>query len=148
MISVGPYMGLNFGFYEIIKIKINDLNLTHHYSKNKFLPILVSMTSGAIAGGLSKIFVYPLDTIKKKLQAEVLHNTFHHHHQNKYIIDKNSNSTIKSVNLRICIQKISQEEGLKGFFKGLSPTLLKSIFSTSIAFGTFELTKLLLKRKD
>lgn len=147
MISIGPYMGLNFGFYEIIKIKINNLDLTHHYDpKNKLISIIVSLISGAIAGGFSKILVYPLDTIKKKLQAEVLYSTFNskNHHSNSSNINKNP---IKYINLRHCIQKVYQEEGFNGFFKGLSPTILKSIFSTSIAFGTFEMTKLLIKKE-
>lgn len=136
MLSVGPYMGLNFGFYEIIKIKLNDTNFNKSHPTNKFIPIIVSLMSGAIAGGLSKIITYPLDTIKKKLQAEVLHNTFNLSQTN----NKNRYS-----NLRHCIGRIYQEEGFNGFFKGLSPTILKSIFSTSIAFGTFEMAKSIMK---
>lgn len=38
-----------------------------------------------------------------------------------------------------CIRQIMQEEGPGGFFKGLSPSLLKAAVSTGLIFFTYEL---------
>jgi solute carrier family 25 (mitochondrial thiamine pyrophosphate transporter), member 19 len=150
MLSVAPYMGLNFVFYEFSHLQLGTLHqrLTEHPSRSSsslssLFAGTISFASGAFAGGLSKTLIYPLDTVKKRLQAEVLQNTLYDRHSLDYGHDKGriNTNTSKYINFRHCIKKIFREEGIRGFYKGYLPTLLKSVFSTSIAFGAFELTK-------
>ena len=56
LIGIFPYMGLNFTIYDKMKYLISNKD-------NKYI---TNGISGAIAGGLSKFLVYPLDTIKKE----------------------------------------------------------------------------------
>jgi solute carrier family 25 (mitochondrial phosphate transporter), member 23/24/25/41 len=44
-----------------------------------------------------------------------------------------------------CIKKVYQQEGIKGFYKGLVPCYLKVVPSMAIAFMTFERLKKVLK---
>jgi hypothetical protein len=159
MMSVAPYMGLNFGFYEFTKQQLQNAKdkLSERFScinSPKFASRIsntISFTSGAIAGGLSKTIIYPLDTVKKRLQAEVLQNTIYDCHSRDpgHDIGRITTNSSKYVNFRHCLTKIFRDEGLKGFYKGYAPTLLKSIFSTSIAFGVFEIVKVsLMKRRE
>jgi hypothetical protein len=149
MLSVAPYMGLNFVFYEFSRLQLESLSqrLTAQPSRpdslTSFIPNTISFASGAFAGGLSKTLIYPLDTVKKRLQAEVLQNTLYDRHSldDGHARGRINTNTSKYINFRHCIHKIFHDEGIRGFYKGYLPTLLKSVVSTSIAFGAFELTK-------
>lgn len=147
MLSVAPYMGLNFGFYEYVNLKLHEVSMSDALSSKLLISNSVSFISGAIAGGLSKTCIYPLDTIKKRLQAEVLQNTIYDRHSTnvEHQIGRISTNTSKYINFRHCVIRIFQDEGLSGFYKGYTPTLLKSVFSTSITFGVFELVHKSLK---
>lgn len=149
MLSVAPYMGLNFVFYEFSRVQLESLHqrLSHpsrpHTLASFIQASTISFASGAFAGGLSKTIIYPLDTVKKRLQAEVLQNTLYDRHSLDFghAEGRINTNTSKYLNFRHCIYKIFHDEGVRGFYKGYLPTLLKSVVSTSIAFGAFELTK-------
>lgn len=142
LLSVAPYMGLNFGLYELI-----NSQLSHHFNQSSSLSFspsfLISLFSGGMSGGLSKILVYPLDTIKKRLQSSLLINTVSVSVSVSPSLHgvQSSHTSLKYYNFRTCLLNIWREEGVRGYYKGLTPTLLKSILSTSIAFGTFKLSK-------
>jgi hypothetical protein len=155
MMSVAPYMGLNFGFYEFTKHRLQNASdeLTQRFSVTKTPKFVsrisnaISFASGAIAGGLSKTIIYPLDTVKKRLQAEVLQNTIYDRQSRDlgHDVGRITTNTSKYVNFGHCLERIFREEGMMGFYKGYAPTLLKSVFSTSIAFGVFEIVKVSLR---
>lgn len=76
---------------------------------------------GGFAGVSYWIFVYPLDVIKSKIQTDTLD-----HKKKRY-------PTIRS-----CISRITAEEGIKGFFKGFSPCILRAIPVNAATFAVFE----------
>jgi solute carrier family 25 thiamine pyrophosphate transporter 19 len=134
LLSIAPYMGLNFGLYELFKFQLSHNFNSSTSSLASLSPsFFISLISGGVAGGISKILIYPLDTIKKRLQSDLLINTVSHS-----LSEIESHNIAKYHSFGNCLNKIWLEEGVKGYYKGLVPTLLKSIFSTSIAFGTFE----------
>ena len=55
-------------------IKCIDLNDSK--AESPLLSMLKKGLCGGMAGGISKFIVYPLDTIKKRLQSQTLANTF------------------------------------------------------------------------
>ena len=151
VIGIAPYMGLNFALYDAFK------NLAHR--SDSFLPwhtyssggdnkskgrekpaytILKNSLSGAAAGGISKTLVYPLDTIKKRLQGQALRSS----------LGTSLSSLPHYTGFINCISSIYATEGLQGFYRGLTPTVLKSITATAITFTSYEFAKGHLLEKD
>ena len=73
--------------------------------------VIISGVSGGAAGGLSKLLVYPLDTMKKRMQAQVLMNTFEVSVCHKVNTAQDYSSLIK------CFKSIYQSEGFLAFYK-------------------------------
>ena len=119
VLQIIPYMGLNFALYDY---------LSNH---NKITSVLQSGWAGAIAGGASKLLVYPLDTVKKRLQAQ---SYFSPSPNGKYL------STYDN-NMFKCIHHIATTEGFLSFYRGLVPTVIKNMAATGITFALFTFTK-------
>lgn len=81
---------------------------------------------GAIAGASLWLMVYPIDVIKSVMQTDNLTNP-------KF--GKNMIQVAKSLYAR---------EGLRAFFKGFGPTILRAAPANGATFATFELTMRLL----
>jgi solute carrier family 25 thiamine pyrophosphate transporter 19 len=122
LVGIMPYMGLNFALYESAKRILPEKKQLSASANVAF-----NGACGAFAGGLSKFAVFPLDTIKKRMQASILHSSF----EGNVMLPQ-----YKSI--RHCIQHTIQHEGLKGLYKGIVPTTLKSVFGTAVAFAAFE----------
>ena len=68
----------------------------------------VAGSVGAISGGFSKFFVYPMDTVKKRLQGQ------------------NFGSMVKLYSGPLdCGLKIIRDEGYRTLYRGVAPTLVK-----------------------
>lgn len=121
ILGIVPYMGLNFALYDYLvrkgdRVKVSDAG-----------------TAGAISGGVSKFVVYPLDTVKKRLQAQAFDSFW----GQKDIIS----NQYKYKNMMDCGSKILKEEGFATFYRGLVPTVIKTMTATSLTFAIFQMTK-------
>uniref|UniRef100_A0A8C7KMP8 Mitochondrial thiamine pyrophosphate carrier n=1 Tax=Oncorhynchus kisutch TaxID=8019 RepID=A0A8C7KMP8_ONCKI len=119
LVAVFPYAGLQFFFYK---------KLPEHYC---LFPSIVgnlrSLVCGSCAGVISKTMTYPFDLIKKRLQVGGFEEArVHLDRVRKYggFVD--------------CVSQIAREEGLRGFLKGLSPSLVKAAVSTGFTFFWYE----------
>ncbi|XP_067278123.1 mitochondrial thiamine pyrophosphate carrier isoform X1 [Pseudorasbora parva] len=120
LVAVFPYAGLQFFFYNILK-KL----LSHQDAISK--GGLHSLVSGSCAGVVSKTLTYPFDLIKKRLQVggfEKARMQFGQVRTYHGFVD--------------CVVRIGREEGPRGYFKGLSPSLLKAAVSTGFTFFWYE----------
>ncbi|KAI9295024.1 mitochondrial carrier [Neoconidiobolus thromboides FSU 785] len=121
LIGVFPFAAIDLALFETLKLS---------YLKHKQLPPdtrpnpLVTLSCGMMSGTLGAVAVYPLSLIRTRLQAQgtpthpqVYRNAFH------------------------AIQLTYEKEALKGFYKGLTPTLLKVVPSVSIFYVVYENTK-------
>jgi solute carrier family 25 carnitine/acylcarnitine transporter 20/29 len=79
------------------------------------------MFAGAMAGYGLWLTAYPADIIKSKLQTDALDPA-----KRRY------NGTLD------CIRQTFRADGLKGFFRGLLPTLVRSPFANAATFVAFE----------
>lgn len=125
VVSIGPYMGFNFLFYESIQTStkkfFDSFEVDSSTVIGNSLIWLKNGLCGGLAGGLSKMIVYPLDTVKRRMQIQVLTDTV------------NSAQTIpKFATAFQCFRSTLAAEGIKGLYKGLGPTLGKSILATGI----------------
>lgn len=111
-----PYMGLNFGLYDIF---------VHHDGSFRFS----SATAGALSGAISKIIIYPVDTVKRRLQAQAFFDE-------RLVQSKESSSRVWST-----VVDLYQQGGWRSFYRGVFPSLLKTTIATSLSFSLFRTTK-------
>jgi len=124
VLGIVPYMGLNFALYDYLirrgdRVKVSDAG-----------------SAGAISGGVSKLIVYPLDTVKKRLQAQAFETFWGSATANVAKVDK-----VQYKNMLDCASRIMSEEGPRAFYRGLVPSLVKTMGATSLTFAIFQLTK-------
>lgn len=122
LMAVFPYAGLQFFFYNVFKQVLAPPPKTAKSRGN-----LRSLVCGSGAGMISKAITYPFDVFKKRLQVggfEAARVHFGQVRSYKGLVD--------------CMAKIAKEEGVQGFFKGLSPSLVKAALSTGFTFFWYE----------
>ncbi|XP_055920469.1 mitochondrial thiamine pyrophosphate carrier-like [Eupeodes corollae] len=127
LIQIVPLVGTNFAIYGIF----NDIAANcMHIKDPKRLPTWLILLSGGVTGCFSKMAVYPLDFIKRRLQVQ----GFHEHR-------KTFGRNVTCDGIISCIVMTLREEGALGFYKGMGPTLIKAGVSTAFYFGVYEKMK-------
>lgn len=117
LIGVAPYVGLNFMFYETLKVFVKN-NIQPEPSTVQLLSI------GGFSGAIAQTITYPCDVLRRKMQMQ----GFSADHPNfKNTLD--------------CIKYTWKTQKIVGFYKGLIPNYLKVIPSISITFVVYENVK-------
>ncbi|XP_034568003.1 mitochondrial thiamine pyrophosphate carrier [Notolabrus celidotus] len=122
LLAVFPYAGLQFFTYNVFKKLLAPPAEARKSGGN-----LRSLICGSGAGVISKTITYPFDLFKKRLQVggfEAARARFGQVRRYRGLLD--------------CMLQIAKEEGLRGFFKGLSPSLVKAALSTGFTFFWYE----------
>ncbi|XP_037544880.1 mitochondrial thiamine pyrophosphate carrier isoform X2 [Nematolebias whitei] len=119
LLAVFPYAGLQFFFYNVFKKMLSPSSKAGDSGGH--------LICGSGAGMISKTMTYPCDLFKKRLQVGGFEKARVHF------------GKVQSYSgLRDCVFQVAKEEGLRGFFKGLSPSLLKAALSTGFTFFWYE----------
>uniref|UniRef100_A0A1A8QQF2 Mitochondrial thiamine pyrophosphate carrier n=1 Tax=Nothobranchius rachovii TaxID=451742 RepID=A0A1A8QQF2_9TELE len=122
LVAAFPYAGLQFFSYNVFKKMLAPSSKAGDSGGN-----VRSLICGSGAGMVSKTLTYPFDLFKKRLQVGGFEKARVHF------------GKVRSYSGLIdCMVKIAKEEGLRGFFKGLSPSLLKAALSTGFTFFWYE----------
>ena len=108
LFGIVPYMGVNFLLYETLVGEKTAVN---------------AGMAGAISGGASKLLVYPLDTVKKRLQVQAY----------RLEIDRYKGTVD-------CLLKIVKEEGVGSLYRGIVPSVMKNTIATSLSFSLYILS--------
>ncbi|XP_075880275.1 mitochondrial thiamine pyrophosphate carrier [Nelusetta ayraudi] len=122
LVAVFPYAGLQFFSYNVFKKLLAPPPKSGNSGGN-----LRSFLCGSGAGMISKTITYPFDLFKKRLQVEgfgAARARFGQVRHYKGLVD--------------CAIQIAKEEGVRGYFKGLSPSLVKAALSTGFTFFWYE----------
>ncbi len=114
-IQIIPYMGLNFAIYDSLTSGDKAIGLSAY--------------AGTISGSVSKIIVYPMDTVKKRIQAQAVFGPV----GDTYF------------GLVDCVAKIMKNEGYSTFYRGLLPSVLKTGIATGLSFSLYRGTKNMLE---
>ena len=85
------------------------------------------MVCGAGSGMVSKAIVYPFDLCKKRLEIRGIED-----------IRQEFGVSRQYKGLFHCLRCVAVEEGWKGLYKGLSPSLLKAAFMAMSNFVIYE----------
>jgi solute carrier family 25 (mitochondrial thiamine pyrophosphate transporter), member 19 len=157
IIQIIPYMGCNFAIYDYLTTTTtaNNRTTTESNVNGTTISIGLSAYAGSISGAVSKMVVYPLDTVKRRLQAQAffsssssfVYNNDNHHYNNHNNNHLQHSSTTNRYNQRHytgmvhCIQTIIRDEGYMSFYRGIVPSVLKTAIATSLTFATFRWTQ-------
>ena len=109
LLSIAPMSGMTFALHEYL------LNLG-----------LEKAFSGLLAGMVARTIIFPLDTIKRRMMAQGLEHVEHGH------VIKHYSGALD------CAVTIFKEEGPRAFFRGISPSLIKTGIGSSITFFVYE----------
>lgn len=135
---VGPQAGATFVSYEAFKkvwtsfFNKNNNNsssgdINSQQKSNQKTSVLCNLTAGAFSGIFSKSLIYPLDSIKKRLQVQGFEEA-----RNKF------GSTREYRGMIDCTLKIIREETFLGLYKGYLPSIYKAAAVTALNFAFFE----------
>ena len=147
--GVAPCMGLNFAIYEAsMNLLRRNTNTKQHAEDRECSNLLrnevgdengdISSTrahhallAGGCAGIVSKLLVYPLDTIKKRMQLQAL--------RAEVVLPEQLHvSNMPQYRTMIhCASEMVRTEGWGALYKGLWPTVLKSFSSTALTFAVY-----------
>ncbi|KAM4717324.1 mitochondrial thiamine pyrophosphate carrier isoform 1-T4 [Anableps anableps] len=122
LVAVFPYAGLQFFFYNVFKQLLAPPPKSRDSGGN-----VRSLICGSGAGMISKTLTYPFDLFKKRLQVGGFEKARAHFGKVRTY-----------TGLIDCAVQIAKEEGIQGFFKGLSPSLVKAAVSTGFTFFWYE----------
>jgi solute carrier family 25 phosphate transporter 23/24/25/41 len=118
LIGVFPYAAIDLSVFETLKLKY--LNYTGRPSTAN-PGVGAILVCGMISGTTGAVAVYPLNLIRTRLQAQ---DTPSHPYRYTGTFD--------------AIRQTYQRESIKGFYKGLTPTLVKVVPAVSISYVVYE----------
>ncbi len=126
-LQIIPRMGLSFALFEKM-----DATGPEHPPGGETTRLgelqrwCLSALYGGLSGGIARVVVHPLDTVKRRMQAQVL------------VSSCSYGETPRFRSSWDCVRHLVRHEGVAALYKGLVPTLLKSILSTAIIFAVYE----------
>ncbi|KAH6787665.1 NAD+ transporter 1 [Perilla frutescens var. hirtella] len=107
---------------------------THHTHSPTSRGLLCNAGAGAAAGMIAATFVCPLDVIKTRLQVHGLPQL--------------TNTNIKGSIIVGSLEQICKKEGLRGMYRGLSPTVLALLPNWAVYFTIYDQLKSYLGADD
>lgn len=135
LLQIAPYMGLSFGLYAWLNALVDARRRRGGGAEpGAAVTLLAHVGTGGAAGFASKLAVYPLDTLKKRMQMRQLPRAAAYG-----VIPMYASS-------RACLADVLRREGVRGLYKGTAPSLLKAAVGHSSTFASYELALLLLRR--
>lgn len=126
LVQIVPQTGFQFGFYSILT-SIWELVFGVRDKKVHKVGVMESLVCGSGAGMCAKVAVYPLDLAKKRLQIQGF--------SYGRVVTKHSRVYRGFVD---CLRSVVVNEGLRGMYKGLSPSILKAVVTAGLHFSTYE----------
>lgn len=118
--QIVPYMGLFFALYEGLKPAMADVQLPFGSG---------DAVAGVTASVLSKTAVFPLDTVRKRLQVQGPTRRKYVGGQKTPVYDRGVVGTIGM---------IVRKEGSRGLYRGLGVSLVKAAPASAVTMWTYE----------
>jgi solute carrier family 25 thiamine pyrophosphate transporter 19 len=116
--QVVPYMGLFFASYEALKISLAELAMPFGSG---------DAAAGMLASVFAKTAVFPLDTVRKRLQVQGP-TRMRYVHRNIPVYE----GVVKTV------RAIMRKEGRRGLYRGLGVSLVKAAPASAVTMWTYE----------
>ena len=115
--------------YEILKIFLGYDPHSPILTSKQFIPLITGMTAKLISSSL----LYPLTTIRSRMQQR-------QHTKNELHKAANREEFVVYNGMRDVMRKTWMNEGYRGFYQGLFPSLLRLVPASGTFFFFYELT--------
>ncbi|KAF9968535.1 hypothetical protein BGZ70_002772 [Mortierella alpina] len=131
LVGIFPYAAIDLSVFETLKFGYMRWKAGLHEgdagSEEKSLErpsVFVLLACGTISGSVGATSVYPLSLVRTRLQAQ---GTPHHPQTYTSTLD--------------VFRKTFEQDGIRGFYKGMVPTLTKVVPAVSISYVVYEYSK-------
>eukprot|EP00457_Paulinella_chromatophora_P011098 gb/GEZN01011224.1/.p1 GENE.gb/GEZN01011224.1/~~gb/GEZN01011224.1/.p1 ORF type:complete len:319 (+),score=0.62 gb/GEZN01011224.1/:54-1010(+) len=117
-----PFEGVKFGVYGMLQRYHRE-----HTDKHAGPCVVVSLqklADGACAGLVAQLVMFPNDTVRHRLQLQGM-----------------DGGPLLYTSVRDCYVKLFRQSGIRVFYQGLLPNLLRAMPNTAIQFVTYESCK-------
>lgn len=118
LLGIIPYAGIDLAAYETLK-EMSKKYILHDSEPGP----LLQLGCGTFSGALGATCVYPLQVVRTRMQAQRM------------------NTESAYTGMSDVFKRTFKSEGLRGFYKGLFPNLLKVVPSASITYMVYEAMK-------
>ncbi|XP_035583949.1 LOW QUALITY PROTEIN: calcium-binding mitochondrial carrier protein SCaMC-1-like [Zalophus californianus] len=117
LLGILPYAGIDFAVYELLK----NYWLEHHVAESIDSGIIILLGCSTLSHMCAQIATFPLTLIRTRMQVQAL---------------EEKGTTTSMIHL---IQEIFNNKGKRGFFRGLTPNIMKVLPAVGISCVVYEI---------
>ncbi|RDX80834.1 Calcium-binding mitochondrial carrier protein SCaMC-1, partial [Mucuna pruriens] len=132
VLGIIPYAGIDLAVYETLK----DMSRKYILQDEEPGP-LVQLGCGTVSGALGATCVYPLQVVRTSLTSNNL-ISFLLKLESDMVVDFRMQAQRAYMGMADVFKRTFNNEGFRGFYKGLFPNLLKVVPSASITYLVYE----------
>lgn len=139
LVGVVPYAGISFLSFGVLKRECVDRGITKDY------PTVVNMACGGCAGLAAQCATYPLDMVRRRLQA--LHTPAKMTRSERLffrVSKAGASRRITQFSIRRSILWMLRTEGVAGLYRGVSLNFVKTLPAMAISFTMYDRIRLAL----
>ena len=133
LLEIVPASAIQFGVYALLRDVVCSESVsssrTDESSRRESLSPLLNAACGFGAGSVARVIIHPLDVVKKRFQVAGLARSLRY---GERVAAAEFSSFASAVGT------ILRKEGVRGFYKGLTPGLIKSAPASAITFAAYE----------
>jgi len=127
VLGVIPYAAINFSTYEFLKVAVLAWEALCNADGEP--TAATRLGCGAVAGSIGQTVVYPLDTVRRRMQMHVVETA-----------SADAARWRGPEWLRILF-RIARTEGMRGVFRGITINYIRVVPMVSVSFASYDLLK-------
>jgi solute carrier family 25 thiamine pyrophosphate transporter 19 len=129
LLEIVPASAIQFGVYALLRDIARGEDPRSRDSTPRAVTPLANAACGFGAGSVARVIIHPLDVVKKRFQVAGLARSLRY---GERVAAAEFSSFASAVGT------ILRKEGVRGFYKGLTPGLIKSAPASAITFAAYE----------
>ena len=129
LLEIVPASAIQFGVYALLRDIARAEDPRSRDSTPRAVSPLANAACGFGAGSVARVIIHPLDVVKKRFQVAGLARSLRY---GERVAAAEFSSFASAVGT------ILRKEGVRGFYKGLTPGLIKSAPASAITFAAYE----------
>ena len=142
LLEIAPASAIQFGVYALLRdvfcSESASSSRTDGSSRRESLSPLLNAACGFGAGSVARVIIHPLDVVKKRFQVAGLARSLRYGERV---------ATAEFSSFASAFATILRKEGVRGFYKGLTPGLIKSAPASAITFAAYEVASRAIAKK-
>jgi solute carrier family 25 thiamine pyrophosphate transporter 19 len=145
LLEIAPASAIQFGVYALLRDVVcsdsaSSSRTDDQSSRRESISPLLNAACGFGAGSVARVIIHPLDVVKKRFQVAGLARSLRYGERV---------ATAEFSSFASAFATIFRKEGVRGFYKGLTPGLIKSAPASAITFAAYEVaSRAIAKRRS